>query len=109
MRKQEPSRKAELYQRLTESALGTQGVTRGTMMGFPCLRFQGRFFASLDRTTADLIVKLPVERVRELMAEGVGTAFAPSGRVFREWVSLPEANEDRWKDLIHEAMEFAAG
>lgn len=100
--------KTDLYSRLAEMVLTNPDVSRGTMMGFPCLRFQGRFFASLDRNTADLIVKLPAERVHELIAEGTGTAFAPNGRVFREWVALPHPDEQRWQELAHEAMTFAA-
>ena len=30
---------------LAEPLLASEGVTRGTMMGFPCLRKHGAFFA----------------------------------------------------------------
>jgi len=33
------------------------------MMGLPCLRLDGAFFASCDRRTGDLLVKLPEAHV----------------------------------------------
>ena len=84
-------------------------VTKGTMMGFPCLRADGQFFACLDREGDDLIVKLPAERVRELVEEAVGQSFAPAGRVFKEWVALPPSSREHWPTLMAEAQAFVAG
>ena len=53
---------------LAEPLLGQPGVTRSTMMGLPCLRWNGAFFASCDRRTGDLLVKLAETRVDELVA-----------------------------------------
>lgn len=36
---------------LAAPLMGDGAVTRSTMMGYPCLRYRGRFFASIDRTT----------------------------------------------------------
>ncbi len=38
--------------------LDAPAVTRSTMMGLPRLRVNGQFFASFDRRTGDLLVKL---------------------------------------------------
>lgn len=38
--------------------LDAPAVTRSTMMGLPRLRVNGQFFASFDRHTGDLLVKL---------------------------------------------------
>ena len=65
------------------------GVTRSTMMGLPCLRIDGQFFASFDRRTGDLLVKLPEARVDQLVAAGRADSFAPAGRRFREWAAIP--------------------
>lgn len=43
-------------------------------MGLPCLRYDGRFFASLDRGTHALVVKLPQPRVQVLLAEAKALA-----------------------------------
>lgn len=82
------------------------GVTKGTMMGFPCLRIDGGFFASADYRTGDLVVKLPAERVQALIDAGDGDAFAPNGRRFREWVLVKERNATLWTALIAEAKNF---
>lgn len=99
--------KERLFWALAERLLGEPPVTRSTMMGFPCLRFDGRFFASIDRASKDLVVKLPAARVEELIASGQGTVFAPNHRVFREWVAVPVPDRDLWAALLDGAMAYA--
>ena len=65
---------------LAELLLGQPGVTRSTMMGLPCLRWNDAFFASCDRRTGDLLVKLAETRVDDLVAAGRAEPFAPAGR-----------------------------
>ncbi|SDU76615.1 hypothetical protein SAMN04488563_5259 [Jiangella alkaliphila] len=96
-----------LYEDIEDRLLADRGVERSTMMGFPCLRLRGRFFASFDAQADALVIKLPRQRVRELIGEGLGEPFAPAGRVFREWVSLPIASVDAWDQLADEARRFA--
>ncbi|MGH2613941.1 MAG: hypothetical protein ACRDJC_01775 [Thermomicrobiales bacterium] len=97
------------FWRAAASLLAQEGVTRSTMMGFPCLRVDGRFLASYDRATGDLLVKLPADRVDQLLANGQGHAFSPAGRRFREWVALPPAAESDWGNYLDEALRFVAG
>ena len=97
----------QLYWRLTEGLLADPRVSRGTMMGFPCMRTDGAFFASLDPGSHHLIVKLPAARVGELIASGTGLVFAPSNRPFREWVAIPGPHEATWAGLLDEARAFA--
>jgi hypothetical protein len=97
----------ELFWQLAEPLLTEPEVTSSTMMGLPCLRLSGRFFASLDRRTQALLVKLPADQVGELIAAGEGEPFAPAGRVFRQWVALPRPDRDRWRALLAEARHFA--
>lgn len=97
-----------LYDELTDDLLYDPAVGRSTMMGFPCVRRADRFFASFDVRADALVLKLPHERVRELIAEGSGEPFAPNGRVFREWVTVPEPDPDMWEHLLTEARDFAA-
>jgi hypothetical protein len=99
---------AELYDDLTDDLLYDPAVGRSTMMGYPCVRRAGRFFASFDRAAGALVVKLPSGRVGELIADGTGEEFAPNGRVFREWVRIPEPERDVWERLLAEAHAFAA-
>ena len=100
-------RRLDIYEDLVESLCERPDVDRGTMMGFPCLRVNGAFFASSERTTHDLIVKLPKDRVDELVESRVGASFAPNGRVFKEWVLVSEPDRQLWFDLVEEALAFA--
>jgi hypothetical protein len=84
-------------------------VTRSTMMGFPCLRVDDRFFACVERATGNLIIKLPAERVNELVRTGGGRPFAPNGRVFKEWVACPVAARELWTELLNEAKRYVDG
>lgn len=87
--------------------LGRPEVTRSTMMGLPCLRWNGAFFASCDRRTGDLLIKLAEARVDSLVAAGRANPFAPAGRRFREWAAIPESRSRTWRRLLDEALEFA--
>ena len=100
--------KEHLFWTLAELLLKDRAVTRSTMMGFPCLRQNDKFFASLERGSNNLIVKLPHDRVAQLIEDGQGVAFAPSGRVFREWVAIPTPDENAWRALLKEAKAFVA-
>lgn len=92
---------------LADERLLTQvGVTRSTMMGFPCLRMNGGVFASFDRRHDHLVVKLPAERVVELISTGAAIPFAPAGRRFREWAAIPQEESERWPLLLDEAQTF---
>lgn len=88
--------------------LADEAVSKGTMMGFPCLRVNGDFFASADYRSGDLIVKLPADRVLALIDEGDGEPFSPNGRRFREWVRVVERDAGRWETLIAEAETFVS-
>jgi hypothetical protein len=98
----------DLYDGLTDDLLYDPAVGRSTMMGYPCVRRAGRFFASFDARAEALVVKLPRERVTELIADGTGEPFSPNGRVFREWVLIPEPDPGVWEQLLDEARDFAA-
>ena len=99
----------ELFWELVEPMYADPAVRRSTMMGLPCVRLDGRFFASLDRRSGALLVKLPAERVAKLVAAGRGEPFAPAGRVFREWVAVSRPDRRRWRSLLAEARDHATG
>jgi len=98
----------ELFWDLIEPMYADPAVHRSTMMGLPCVRLAGRFFASLDRRSGALLLKLPAPRVAQLIAAGHGEAFAPAGRVFREWVAIPTPDRRRWRSLLGDARDHAA-
>ena len=84
---------------------GPSGTAR--RFGSSALRFDGRIFAMVSR--GRLVLKLPRQRVAELIGAGDGDPFdAGKGRPMKEWVSLDPARQDSWLDLAAEAMEFVS-
>ena len=105
-RKPQPT---EFYWELAEGYLARDHVDEGKLMGFPCLRVNGDFFSTCDHRTGELIVKLPRNRVSELIADGTGQPFAPNGKVFKEWLLVPHRDEARLTALMDEALAFVGG
>lgn len=103
---QAPTPGEQRFWELAEPYLVRPEVTRSTMMGFPCLRVRGQFFASTERATGDLLVKLPEARVDELIGAGRADPFAPAGRRFREWAAVPFSRSRSWEQLLDEAHTF---
>jgi hypothetical protein len=99
----------ERFWALAEPMLASGRAERGTMMGLPCLRTDGAFFASLEPRSGHLIVKLPADRVAQLIEGGAGAPFAPNGRRFREWVLIERFDEAEWASLLEEARGFVTG
>jgi hypothetical protein len=54
---------------------------------------------------ARLIAEDP--RVAELIDTGAGLPFAPAGRVFKEWLSVPKPDRRQWRELLREGVAFA--
>ena len=103
------SDKADLWGCLSEELLASDpAIARSTMMGLPCLRLDGAFFASLDKRSGDLLVKMPADEVSARVERGEGRAFAPAGRVFREWLAIDSDSEEEWRKAMAAAREFAA-
>lgn len=83
-------------------------VEEGTIMGGRCARVAGEFLALVDFKGSGLVVKLPRERVDDLIDRGLGVPFAPAGKVFKEWVAVPERDRRRWRSLLREGVAFVA-
>ena len=83
-------------------------VTIGTMMASVGLKVGGKIFAMLVR--GDLVVKLPRERVTELVDAGFGRQFDPrrDGRLMKEWVVLA-GDDPPWVKVSREAFDFVGG
>jgi hypothetical protein len=99
----------ERFERLVDGLAGEAGVTPptgGAGFGGNALRCDGRIFAMLVR--GQLVVKLPRERVAELIAAGNGVPFdANKGRPMKEWVGLTTTSAHDWAALAGEALTFA--
>ena len=97
---------ATSWARIEESELEVAGVTSGTGFGRSVgLRIRGKVFAIYK--DGELIVKLPRNRVGELIESGEGRPWGPgTGRIMKEWVALPEAASKHWPALATEARTF---
>ncbi len=93
---------------IADEFIATGQVEEGTMMGHHCLRATtgSGFVATVERSSGNLVVKLPRDRVAELIDSGEGLTFAPAGKVFKEWVAIPTYDADGWTELIEESIIF---
>lgn len=94
------------FEAIVEPFSGDPRVTRGTGFGSsPGARVDGRIFAMLVH--GELVVKLPRQRVAELVEAGTARWFdAGKGRPMREWASISVAQAGNWPELVVEAYEF---
>lgn len=98
----------EQFWELAAPLLARDDTEEGRIMSSRCLRVNGDFVAMVARS-GQLVVKLPAERVIELIDDGVGESFAPAGRVFKEWLAVLGHDEAVWQPLMEESHAFVAG
>lgn len=99
------------YADLVAKFAGRRDVTAFTGKGFGStgqLKVDGRIFAMLVR--GELVVKLPSQRVDDLVASGDGRYFdAGKGKSMREWFVLSPMSKKQWMTLAKQAMDFVGG
>lgn len=79
----------------------------GRGFGASGLKVGGKLFAMLSN--GELVVKLPRQRVDELIAAGTGTRFDPGhGRLMKEWVTIAPSHGSDWVALAEEARQFVS-
>jgi hypothetical protein len=97
------------YEDLIEEFLGEDGVLPppgGSGFGRGAIRYRRKIFAMFVR--GQLVVKLPRNRVDELVSEGHGVRFdANKGPPMKEWFSLDPESGLAWPPLAREALSFA--
>ncbi len=100
---------AERYEDLVDEFAGADGVTPpsgGSGFGRSALRHRRKIFAMFVR--GQLVLKLPADRVDELVADGQGTRFdANKGTGMKEWFALDPESELAWSPLAREALAFS--
>ncbi len=82
-------------------------VVRDRIFRSDGLKTHDRFFAFARR--GELVVKVPADRVSELIARGEGQPFRSGKRVMREWVTLEPADAGTLASYVGEAHRFAGG
>jgi hypothetical protein len=89
--------------------MGSDGVTPprgGSGFGRSALKYRRSIFAMLVR--GRLVLKLPADRVSELVESGAGAHFdANKGVPMKEWFSLAPGSDLDWLHLAREALDFA--
>ncbi len=84
------------------------GAPRTSGFGSTALTVDGRIFAML--VGGELVLKLPRDRVAELLSAGQGRPFANGkGQPMREWVVVTTASSPLAVSLGREAVAFLAG
>lgn len=96
------------WELIDELQVADPRIEEGTIMSGRCARVDGEFLALVDFKGSGLVVKLPRDRVQELIDQGIGQPFAPAGRVFKEWVSIQKRDRRRWRSLLREGVAFVA-
>ena len=73
--------------------------------GSDALKVNGSIFAMV--TSGRLVVKLPRQRVDELLATGTGAPFdSGKGRPMKEWLTVTSDDDETWRALAGEALDF---
>jgi len=98
---------ASRYAQLTHTFLERPGVTcEGSGFGSGALKIGGKIFAMLS-SRGEFVVKLPRQRVDELVTQGDGDRYDPGrGRLMKEWLAVHSSSPQDWESLANEALEF---
>jgi hypothetical protein len=100
------ARGREIFDPIAERQCDLPGVDIGRIFGTEGLRIREKVFAFVVHS-GSLVVKLPEERVGEIVDEGIAGPMIMRGRPLREWAEVPvDAGAARWNQLIDEARAF---
>ena len=70
------------------------------------LKIKKKMFVFL--TKDNITVKLPKERVTELLESCEGLPYDPgNGKIMKEWVTIPLQSSEKWTAFVEEGMRFA--
>jgi hypothetical protein len=102
------------FAELVELFVDTPGVATpqpaaagGKKFGSSALKINNKIFAMLSG--GRLVVKLPPDRVRALIATGDGAPFdAGKGTPMKEWLAVDQDRYSQWEVLSREALEFVS-
>ncbi len=92
---------------VVEAFVKDRSVNRESRKGFgsDALKVNGKIFAMMS-SKGKFVVKLPKERVDELVSSGKGERFDPGhGRIMKEWVVVGTGTMN-WVELAKEAYGF---
>jgi len=98
----------QLFDEVAASLLDEDpSIGQGRMFNAVGLKTGGKFFAMVVKD--ELVVKLPADRIDELIGDGEGRRFDPGhGRLMKEWATLRPADEESCRVYAVEARDFVA-
>jgi hypothetical protein len=97
----------QLIARFSADPAVTPPSAKDGKFGASGLKVDGRLFAMLSK--GELVLKLPKERVDELIGSRAGKRFDPGhGRLMKEWVTIGPAKSRSWPKLAEEARQFVS-
>ncbi|MDX6450328.1 MAG: hypothetical protein QOH16_377 [Gaiellaceae bacterium] len=95
----------ETFERVVATLSAEPGVMLGKAFHNPGLKIGTKLFAMLH--PGGLVVKLPEDRCRELLASGAAGPFdRGQGTPMREWVTVGQPDPRRWTSYAREALSF---
>jgi hypothetical protein len=96
-----------LFDEISRTFLRSANVTTAKMFGGSALKVKNKVFACFYK--GKLVLKLPRERVDELVAAG-GAVHFDSGTVrpAKEWVAIDPSRGKEWRALAKDAQKFVA-
>ena len=101
----------ERYAEIVEALLQRPGVSVGSEkkgFGSSALQVNNKIFAMLS-SKGGFVVKLPKQRVDELIVSGQGERFDPGhGRLMKEWLVADSTAQANWLALAREALEYVS-
>jgi TfoX/Sxy family transcriptional regulator of competence genes len=96
-----------LFDELSRPFLGSPSVTTAKMFGGSALKVNNKVFACFYK--GKLVLKLPSERVDDLVASGGAVHFdSGTGRPAKEWVAIDPSRGKEWLGLARDAQKFVA-
>jgi hypothetical protein len=98
------------YDAVAHELLADPGVVAGKLFGHRCLKVGGKVFVC--EHDAELLAKLPPDRIDQLKAQGARDFEPMAGRKMGGWIKIPEPDGDAvaaWTALADEAKEFVSG
>jgi hypothetical protein len=95
------------YSTVVKAFASDRQVRREERQGFGsgALKVRGKIFALMS-SQGQFVVKLPKQRVDELVSDGTGVRWDPGhGRIMKEWIAVARGRAN-WVGLAREACAF---
>lgn len=94
------------FEPLKKKFLDEKGIGEKRMFGTTVLTVRGKVFAFPWK--GNLVLKLPHNKVLEIISSKKGTYFDPGhGRTSKEWIEVGSGAKSEWVKLTKQAKKFA--